>query len=554
MSSTSSKIAEGGFDASFPPAAASSDEQRFTTSAAAAAAPGGTIIAAKRRRSAFANMKRSITKGPRLLGRRIKHFLKDDLYIDVRYQEAPPKMVARELTALEVLSVYHRWLRGVQALLSIAVFILSLLSIGKSAFLVNCTIFIVSQAAILVICKTYQVKAQLSGVANLLFEERNIFTSPHFLHMVAEIVLWNIQTPPFSPIGKQYVELLNYFIFLRLYSVIVYLNNAMYVYRTFCRAMSAISDLPLSTSFLIRTGLLHHKTRVVVTVVICAWLTVGFLFARTQNLSLGDALWFSFQSLSTLGYGDITPSTLSGRAVAFIAWIVSYVIMAFLIITMYSLLQASDRSHNMQTLMECHELAHTLRGRSARVIQLVWRLHKARKVGPHAPSLKQKVYTLALSCLLTHMIAAARRTRQQLNGSMRSLNEASIHPLTGLSAYQYNAYLQLTEKAARQLQRAKDVDRVHLALRNRDVLASSLSRHDIESIILLPGDSLEPIDTLLPGALTSSSATAPSVAEMAEWRDRVAQLEQKCARLTEVLEAISAVAETHPPSMAVSQM
>ncbi|TPP46238.1 Ion channel family protein [Leishmania donovani] len=553
MISRTPSITEGGFDGSFPPAAASSDEQRSTTSATAAA-PGGTIIAAKRRRSTFAKMKRSITKGPRLLGRRIKHFLKDDLYIDVSYQEAPPKMVARELAALEVLSVYHRWLRGVQALLSIAVFMLSLLSIGSSAFLVNCTIFIVSQAAALVICKTYQVKAQFSGVTNLLFEGRNIFTSPYFLHMVAEIVLWNIQTPPFVFVGKQFFELLNYFIFLRLYSVIVYLNNAMYVHRTFCRAMSAISDLPLSTSFLIRTGLLHHKTRVVVTVVICAWLTVGCLFARTQNLSLGDALWFSFQSLSTLGYGDITPSTLSGRVVAFIAWILSYVIMAFLIITMYSLLQASDRSHNMQTLMECHDLAHSLRGRSARVIQLAWRLRKARKVGPHAPSLKQKVYTLVLSWLLTDMISAVRRTRQQLNGAVRSLSETNIHPLTGLSAYQYNAYLQLTEKAARQLQRAKDVDRVHLALRDRDVLASSLSRRDIETIIVLPGDSLEPIGTALPVALTSSSGTAASVAEMAEWRDRVTQLEQKCARLTEVLEAISAVAETHPPSMAVSQM
>ncbi|GET87079.1 ion transport protein-like protein [Leishmania tarentolae] len=549
-----SKTAEGSVDNSFPAAARSSDEQKSTMSTAFAT-PGGTIMAAKRRRSAFTNMKRSITKGPRLLGRRIKHFFKDDLYIDVSYQKAPPKMVARELSTLEVLAVYHRWLRGVQALLSIVVFILSLLSIGNSAFLVNCTIFIVSQAAILVICKTYQVKAQFSGVTNVLFEERNIFTSPYLLHMVAEIVLWNIQTPPFVFVGQQFCELLNYFIFLRLYSIIIYLSNAVYRHRTFCRAMSAISDLPLSTSFLIRTGLIHHKTRVVVTTVMCAWLTVGCLFARTQDLSLGDALWFSFQSLSTLGYGDITPSTLPGRVVAFIAWIMSYVIMAFLIINMYSLLQASDRSHNMQTLMECHELAQSLRGRSARVIQLAWRLHKARKVGPHAPSLKQTIYTLALSWGLMHMIAAMRHTRQQLNGAVRSLNEPSVHPLTGLSAYQYTAYLQVTERAAQQLQRVKDVDRVYLALRNRDVLASSLSRRDIESIIILPSDPLEPISTAPPATLMSkSSGTAASVAEMAVWRDRVAQLEQKCARLTEVLEAISAVAETHPPSMAVSQM
>ncbi|KAG5505102.1 hypothetical protein JIQ42_04288 [Leishmania sp. Namibia] len=546
-----SKPTEGSRESFIPPAAVSSDEQR-PTSLAAAAAPGGTTIVAKQRRSSFQNMKRTITKGSKLLGHRIKHFLRDDLYIDVSYKKAPPKMVTRELAALEVLSVYHRWLRGVQAMLSIAVFLLSLLSFGKHAVLVNCTIFVVSQAATLVICKAYHVKAQLSGVTNLLFVGRNIFTSPHFFHMVVEVALWNIQTPPIVFSGKQFFKLLNYFIFLRLYSVVVYLNNAVYVYRTFCRAMSAISDLPLSTSFLIRTGLIHHKARVVVTVVVWVWLTVGCLFARTQHLSLGDALWFSFQSLATLGYGDITPSTLSGRAVVFIAWIASYVIMAFLIISMYSLLQVSDRSHNMQTLMECHELAHRLRGRSACVIQLAWRFHKARKVGPHAPSLKQRLYTLVLSWLLTHMIAALRRTRQQLKDAERSLHETNIHPLTGLSEYQYHAYLQLTHKAARQLQRIKDVDRVYLALRDRDVLASSLSRRDIESIIVLPGDLLETTDSAPPAVTASSGGMA--AAEVAQWRDLVAQLEKKCARLMEVLEALGAVAKTHPPSMSVSQM
>ncbi|CAJ1006740.1 putative Ion channel [Leishmania naiffi] len=552
---TPSNPTEVGFVASFPPAAASSSEPRPSTPThAAAAAPGGTTILAKQHRSPFASVKRSVAKGPRLLGSRIKQFLTDELYIGVRYQKAPPKLVTRELAILEVLAVYHRWLRGVQALLSIAVFVLSLLSIGSSAPLVNSTIFVVSLAAILVIVKAYQVKAQLSGVTNPLFEGRYILTSPHFLHMMAEIVLWCIQTPPFVFAGHQLFELLNNFIFLRLYSVVLYLNNAVYVYRTFCRAMSAISDLPLSTSFLIRTALIHHKTRVVVSVVVCAWLTVGCLFARAQSLSLGDALWFSFQSLATLGYGDITPSTLSGRTVAFIAWIASYVIMAFLIIAMYSLLQASDRLHNMQALMECHELIQSLRGRSARVIQLAWRLHKARKVRLHAPSLKQRMYTLVLSWLVTHTIIARRRTRQQLNSVVRSLQETKTHPLTGLSEYQYNAYLQVTHKAARQLQRVKDVDRVYLALRDRDVLASSLSRRDIESIIILPGDSLEPIGAAPPTTVTGIGSMALKMAEMAQWRNQLTQLERKCARLTEVLEAMSAVAETHTPSMSVSQV
>ncbi|KPA77221.1 ion transport protein-like protein [Leptomonas pyrrhocoris] len=539
-----------------------------TTSAAAASSEPTSIIPAnsnhvkKRPRGALNKVARTITKGPRLLGRRIKHFLKDDLYIDVRYQKAPPKVVTKELAVLEVLSVYHRWLRGVQALLSIAVFILSLLSVPNSAVIVNCTIFVVSQAACLVICKTYHVKAQFSGVTNVLFEGRNIFTSPYFPNMVAELILWNIQTPPWMFWGQPFFNLLDYFIFLRMYSIVVYLNNAAYVYRTFCRTMSAISDLPLSTSFMIRTGLLYHKVHICATVIVCTWLSIGCLYARAESVNLGDALWFSFQSLATLGYGDITPSTLSGRAVAFVAWLASYFLMAYLITILYSLLRASEQSQNMQTLMECHDLAHSLRSRSARVIQIAWKLHRVRTASLDPSPWKEKARTLLLSWLLTHMIAALRRTRQSFSDAQRSLQETTVHPLTGLSAFQYNAFLLTTHRAARHLQRVKDVDRVYLALRDRDVPASSLSRRDIESIIILPGDSLE-ADAASSfaafgggggggGGARAESATV--IAEVAQWKDRVSQLEQKCVRLSEVLDRMSAVAETHPPSMAVSQL
>ncbi|KPI84617.1 ion transport protein-like protein [Leptomonas seymouri] len=532
-------------------------------SAASAAVPSGPISVipasgnhAKRRpRGALNRVARTITKGPRLLGRHIKNFLKDDLYIDVHFQKAPPKVVTKELAVLEVLSVYHRWLRGVQALLAIAVFILSMLSVSHSAVVVNCTIFVVSQAACLVICKTYYIKAQISGVTNVLFEGRNIFTSPYFPNMVAELILWNIQTPPWVLWGKPFFYLLNYFIFLRLYSVVIYLNNAVYAYRTFCRVMSAVSDLPLSTSFMIRTGLLHSKVRIGTVVVLCTWLSIGCLYARAESINLGDALWYSFQSLATLGYGDITPSTLSGRAVAFIAWIASYSLMAYLTIIIYSLLRASEQSQNMQVLMECHELAQSLRNRSARVIQTAWKLHRVLKASPGPAPLKEKARMLMLSWILTHMIAALRRTRQGLRDAQQSLQETTVHPLTGLSAFQYNAYLHATHKAARHLQRVKDVDRVYLALRDRDVPASSLSRRDIESIIILPGDSLDadPASSFvtLGGGAGAESATV--IAEMAQWKDRVSQLEQKCARLSEVLDQMSATAKTHPPSMAVSQ-
>lgn len=468
---------------------------------------------------------------------------------------------------LEVLSVYHRWLRGVVALLAITVFLLSLMS-TKSSLMVNITIFIVSQAAILVITKIYAVKAQFSGITNVLFADRNIFTSPYFIHMACEVILWNIQTPPIVAFWAPFMNLLNYFIFLRLYAVILYLNNAAFVYRTFCRVMAAMSDIPLSTIFFIQTGLIYRPGRVVVGTALFAWFTVGLLFARAELLPITDGLWFSFQALSMLGYGDITPVTLAGRAVAVIAWLGSYFLVAYLIASLHRLLTASATSHNRQTLATCHDLTCAMRHRSARVIQMTWRLHRAQRRAAQEPKWTLKLRALIIAALLTHFIAALRRTRQRLAAAQRNFAEMDLHPITGLSSYQFNTYLHETHQAARQLQRVKDVDRVLMALRDRDVAASSLSRKDIEAMLLLPGDSAEVSDGGFDAASSSSSFvmtdTAPASAAMAtsmslnmtmaNWQKKVEVLEQKCNTLSELLDIIGSSAQTMPPSMAQSQM
>ncbi|EPY26356.1 ion transport protein-like protein [Angomonas deanei] len=470
-------------------------------------------------------------------------------------------MVTKELATMEILSVYHRWLRGVQALLSIVVFILSLLSIEGSEFSVNLTIFIISQAAILVICKTYEVKAQFSGLNNVLFEGKNIFTSPYFFHMAVEVVLWNIQTPPIVVFWKPFFGLINYFIYLRLYSVILYLNNAKYAYRTFCRAMSAISDLSLDTSFLLRTSLVYAKTRTVLFFSLLMWLTVSFMYSKAESVSVGDGMWFSFQTLATLGYGDYTPLTVAGRAVAFIAYTYSLFILSYLVIVSQHMMK--DSSHNMQVLDSCHDLTHQLRSRSAWVIQVCYKFHRARREGAIKTGWKQKLKILLLSWKLTHVIAALRRTRQALNASSKTFRESSINSLTGLSAYQYNSYLYQVQLSARRLQRKKDVDRVYLSLRGRDVSASSLTREDVVEMLFPAGMTDE--EGSLDGSFTLSPRTdhlatggaSPVVSheeEILQLNKKVQELEKKCGQLADAINTFSALAATHPPSMAQSSV
>lgn len=542
----------------------------------------------RRGRAALAAVGRSVTKGPRMLGRRIKHFLQDELYVDVSFQKMPATEDTRELATMEMLAVYHRWLRGVQALMAILVFVLSLISIPGTETLVNATIFIISQACTMVISKTYQVKAQFSGVTNVLFEGRNIFTSPYLFGMIVEIIIWNIQTPPIVVFWPTFFRLLNYTIVIRLYSVLLYLSNAAYVYRTFCRAISAMADLPLSTSFLVRTALVYHKYRVGFVVGISSWLSIGFLYAKSELVSVSDGLWFSFQTLTTLGYGDVTPVTIGGRVVVIMAGICSFFMVAHVVVCVQSTLLATDAEYNMQVLAHCHDLTHTLRSRSAWVIQIAWRMHKARRDAGPKPTKRQQVKIILICGALTHIIAALRRTRQGLNATQRDFRETTVNPLTGLSSYQYTTYVYEAHRAARQLQRVKDIDRVHLALRDRSMPASSLSRDDIATILMPDGhgvldskddainrDVISRVQWLTSGgsgrgsarasfdgsgmwlrresAQGSSGGDGPTAADVAAWKARMNALEEKCGRLSGLLEAMLAVADTHPPSMATSE-
>jgi voltage-gated potassium channel len=58
-----------------------------------------------------------------------------------------------------------------------------------------------------------------------------------------------------------------------------------------------------------------------------AWLMVNAAaIAYFEKMSFGDALYFTFVTGLTIGYGDITPVTLAGRVVAILTGLVGILI------------------------------------------------------------------------------------------------------------------------------------------------------------------------------------------------------------------------------------
>lgn len=54
----------------------------------------------------------------------------------------------------------------------------------------------------------------------------------------------------------------------------------------------------------------------------------SWVFARDEYSSFGEAVWFTLQTITTVGYGDSTPTSQVGRFVASVVMLVSIGLMA----------------------------------------------------------------------------------------------------------------------------------------------------------------------------------------------------------------------------------
>lgn len=61
-----------------------------------------------------------------------------------------------------------------------------------------------------------------------------------------------------------------------------------------------------------KTNLLHYAGGITMVSIVVA----ALLFSNFERISYGDAIWFSFVTVSTTGYGDIVPHTEAGRVVS----------------------------------------------------------------------------------------------------------------------------------------------------------------------------------------------------------------------------------------------
>ena len=294
----------------------------------------------------------------------------------------PPKTISMELAALEALAEYQQWLRGVLSVLAIAAFILSLVTIEDVAIsgVVYAIITVLSICGEIAIFRVYVIKAKHAGISNPIYRHQpSVIHSPHFFQMLFEMFVWALHCPPGMEGAVSWAYALNFFIVLRFYVFVLYLNNVSFAHRIFCRAMSVLSKIPLDTSYYIRTSFAFSKTKTSLAVLIVGWSTLALLYSKAEGIGFWDSIYFTFVTAATIGYGDIVPYTTVGRFIAFFSWIFGLTIVGWVVGMMHDSLALNEAESNLYTLFRANELCNIVPEEAAIVVQRWWRTNKAKK-------------------------------------------------------------------------------------------------------------------------------------------------------------------------------
>jgi voltage-gated potassium channel len=71
----------------------------------------------------------------------------------------------------------------------------------------------------------------------------------------------------------------------------------------------------------------------------------GFTISRVENLGVGDGIYFAFITGLSIGYGDITPATASGRVVSVFIGLVGMIFVGLTVAVATRALADSIKEH-----------------------------------------------------------------------------------------------------------------------------------------------------------------------------------------------------------------
>ncbi|CAF1356682.1 unnamed protein product [Rotaria magnacalcarata] len=104
---------------------------------------------------------------------------------------------------------------------------------------------------------------------------------------------------------------------------------------------------------------------------------------KTGHMSMADATWLFTISFTTIGYGDIVPSTYCGRGIAAITGIIGVFSTALLVAVISQKLELTRSEKYVHNFVASIELAKAHKNQAANVVKFGWKVWHLKRKGKH---------------------------------------------------------------------------------------------------------------------------------------------------------------------------
>jgi voltage-gated potassium channel len=98
----------------------------------------------------------------------------------------------------------------------------------------------------------------------------------------------------------------------------------------------------------------------VTVVIVLAGAVIVWLFDRDEFADFGAAVWYTLQTVTTVGYGDVTPTTVVGRSIGGVVMIVAVALLTIINALITSILIEASQRQRRDEQREHDEAAEAL--------------------------------------------------------------------------------------------------------------------------------------------------------------------------------------------------
>ena len=277
-------------------------------------------------------------------------------------------------------------------------------------------------AQVLCITKWYQLRLKNMTLFDHIWVDVSLADSPLRVPWLLEIFGLLLHEPPFFVLFWSESYKLQIFALLRVYTFFNLCRGRSYSVTMGGRIICTIARVHNNKWFQVRMWVYEHPTRFVVACATVGWflLSVAMFMAENDDdladLSFQESMWLTFITMTTVGYGDFSPKSGAGRAVACTATIHGLISSALLIDIVSKSLTLTENQKSVVDFIHEAKMGSRIESTSAEIVRQAVRLYVLKVKN------RSEVSQYDCGVQIKHLCSQNRTLRRQFKRFTRSIH------------------------------------------------------------------------------------------------------------------------------------